>query len=109
NGVGIAGTAPGVKVASLKVSEPETSLFYSEAVVCAMVFAADHGIEVTNNSYYVDPWLYNCDNQADQKAIAESVQRAIRYAQGKGVTTVSSAGNSSHDLAAAEIVDDTSP
>jgi len=109
NGVGIAGTAPGVKVASLKVSEPETALFYSEAVVCAMVYAADHGIEVTNNSYYVDPWLYNCDDQADQKAIAESVQRAIRYAQGKGVTTVSSAGNSSHDLAASEIVDDTSP
>ncbi|MGP3978798.1 S8 family peptidase [Streptomyces sp. 8N114] len=109
NGVGIAGTAPGVKIASLKVSEPETALFYSEAVVCAMVYAADHGIKVTNNSYYVDPWLYNCDDQADQKAIAESVQRAIRYAQGKGVTTVSSAGNSSHDLAASEIMDDTSP
>ncbi|MFE9392418.1 S8 family serine peptidase [Streptomyces sp. NPDC006784] len=109
NGVGIAGTAPNVKVASLKVSEPDTALFYSEAVVCAMVFAADHGIEVTNNSYYVDPWLYNCDDQADQKAIMESVQRAIRYAQRKGVTTVASAGNSSNDLAADEIKDDSSP
>ncbi|RCG16374.1 peptidase S8 [Streptomyces reniochalinae] len=109
NGVGIAGTAPGVKVSAIKVSEPETSLFYSEAVVCAMVFAADHGIEVTNNSYYVDPWLYNCDDQADQQAIADAVRRAADYAQRKGVTTVSSAGNSSHDLAASEIVDDTSP
>ncbi|MEW2458789.1 S8 family serine peptidase [Streptomyces albus] len=109
NGVGIAGTAPGVKVSSIKVSEPETSLFYGEAVVCAMVFAADHGVSVTNNSYYVDPWLYNCDDQADQKAIADAVQRSVKYAQRKGVTTVTSAGNSSHDHAAAQIVDDSSP
>jgi subtilisin family serine protease len=109
NGVGIAGAAPGVKVASLKVSEAETSLFYSEAVVCAMVFAADNGIEVTNNSYYTDPWLYNCPDDADQKAIADAVGRAVKYATDKGVAHVSSAGNSSHDLAAAEIKDDTSP
>ncbi|GAA2631081.1 S8 family peptidase [Streptomyces axinellae] len=109
NGVGVAGAAPGVKVAALKVSEPDTSMFYSEAVVCAMVYAADHGVQVTNNSYYVDPWLYNCGDQPDQKAIADSVGRAVKYAQGKGVTTVSSAGNSSHDLASTSIVDDTSP
>jgi subtilisin family serine protease len=109
NGVGVAGAAPGVKVASLKVSEPETSLFFSEAVVCAMVFAADHGVEVTNNSYYTDPWLYNCSDDPDQKAIKDAVSRAVKYATDKGVTHVSSAGNSSHDLAATEIKDDTSP
>ncbi|QPP11047.1 S8 family serine peptidase [Streptomyces bathyalis] len=109
NGVGVAGAAPGVKVASLKVSEPETSLFFSEAVVCAMVFAADHGIEITNNSYYTDPWLYNCSDDPDQKAITDAVSRAVKYATNKGVTHVSSAGNSSHDLAATEIKDDTSP
>lgn len=109
NGVGVAGTAPGVKVSSIKVAEPKTSLFYGEAVVCAMVFAADHGVAVTNNSYYTDPWLYNCDDQADQKAIADAVQRAVSYAQRKGVTTVTSAGNSSQDHAASEIVDETSP
>jgi subtilisin family serine protease len=109
NGVGVAGAAPGVKVASLKVSEPETSLFFSEAVVCAFVFAADHGIEVTNNSYYTDPWLYNCSDDPDQKAIADAVGRAVKYATDKGVTHVASAGNSSHDLAASEIKDDTSP
>lgn len=109
NGVGVAGAAPGVKVASLKVSEPETSLFFSEAVVCAMVFAADHGVEITNNSYYTDPWLYNCSDDPDQKAITDAVSRAVKYATNKGVTHVSSAGNSSHDLAATEIKDDTSP
>ncbi|RLL66190.1 S8 family serine peptidase [Streptomyces sp. Z26] len=109
NDVGITGVAPGTKVASIKVSEQETSLFYAEAVVCAFTFAADHGVEVTNNSYYTDPWLYNCPDQADQAAIAEAVGRAAKYAEKKGVLNVASAGNSSHDLAADEILDDSSP
>ncbi|MGW7519478.1 S8 family peptidase [Streptomyces sp. NPDC054796] len=109
NDVGIAGAAPGVQVSSIKVSEKETSLFYTEAVVCAMVFAADHGVEITNNSYYIDPWLYNCRNDKDQGALVDSVSRALKYATGKGTATVSSAGNSSQDLAAAELTDDTSP
>jgi subtilisin family serine protease len=109
NGVGIAGTAPGVKVASLKVSEADTSLFFTEAVVCAMMFAADHGIEVTNNSYYIDPWLYNCRSDKDQGALVDAVTRAVKYATGKGTAHVASAGNSSHDLASHSIVDDSSP
>lgn len=109
NGVGVAGVAPGVQVSSIKVSEQDTSLFYAEAVVCAFTFAAEHGVEITNNSYYVDPWLFNCPDQADQAAIADAVGRAAQYAQRGGVLNVTSAGNSSHDLAADEITDDTSP
>lgn len=109
NGVGVAGVAPGVKVSSIKVAEQDSSLFYAEAVVCAFTFAAENGVEITNNSYYVDPWLFNCPDEADQAAIADAVGRAADYAQGKGVLNVTSAGNSSHDLAAAEISDDTSP
>lgn len=109
NGVGIAGAAPGVSVSAIKVSEPKTSLFYTEAVVCAMVFAADHGVEITNNSYYVDPWLYACRKDDDQKALVDSVSRALDYATGKGITHVTSAGNSSHDMAAKKLTDDSSP
>ncbi|MGW8380550.1 S8 family serine peptidase [Streptomyces sp. ODS28] len=109
NGVGIAGTAPGVKVSSIKVSEKDTSLFYTEAVVCAMVFAADHGVDVTNNSYYTDPWLYNCRDDKDQGALVDAVTRAVKYATNKGVAHVASAGNSSHDLASKAIKDETSP
>lgn len=109
NGTGIAGTAPGVRVSALKVSEPKTASFYAESVVCAMMFAADHGIRVTNNSYYVDPWLYNCRDQQDQRALAEAVGRAVKYATGRGTAHISSAGNSSHDLASSRIKDDTSP
>ncbi|GGW73084.1 S8 family peptidase [Streptomyces griseoloalbus] len=109
NGVGVAGVAPGVKVAGIKVSDPDNGLFYPENVVCAFVFAADHGVEITNNSYYVDPWLYNCMDDPDQKAIVDAVNRAQLYAQKKGTLHLASAGNSNHDLASDAIVDDSSP
>ncbi|MEU6664155.1 S8 family serine peptidase [Streptomyces sp. NPDC046821] len=109
NGIGVAGVAPGVKVAGIKVSDPNDGLFYPENVVCAFVFAADHGIEITNNSYYVDPWLYNCMDDPDQKAIVDAVNRAQLYAQKKGTLSLASAGNSNDDLDSNAIVDDSSP
>ncbi|MFG3551053.1 S8 family serine peptidase [Streptomyces sp. NPDC047725] len=109
NGIGVAGVAPGVKVSGIKVSDPDDGLFYPENVVCAFVFAADHGVEITNNSYYVDPWLYNCMDDPDQRAIVDAVGRAQRYAQKKGTLSLASAGNSNHDLDSDAIVDDSSP
>ncbi|MFE0103019.1 S8 family serine peptidase [Streptomyces sp. NPDC059009] len=109
NGVGVAGVAPGVKVAGIRVADPATELFYPESVVCAFVFAADHGVEVTNSSYYVDPWLYNCMDDPDQRAIVDAVNRAQLYAQKKGTLNLASAGNSNHDLDSDAIVDDSSP
>ncbi|MGW7403965.1 S8 family peptidase [Streptomyces sp. NPDC054833] len=110
NGIGVAGVAPGVKVASITVAQPDsTQLFYPESVVCAFVFAADHGVEITNNSYYVDPWLYNCMDDPDQRAIVDAVNRAQMYAQHKGTLNVASAGNSNDDLDSDALVDDSSP
>ncbi|MCI3277067.1 S8 family peptidase [Streptomyces cylindrosporus] len=110
NGIGVAGVAPGVKVASITVAQPDESvLFFPESVVCAFVFAADHGVEVTNNSYYVDPWLYNCMDDPDQRAIVDSVNRAQLYAQRKGTLNVAAAGNSNDDLDSDALVDDSSP
>lgn len=97
NGVGIAGVAPGVKVASVKVVNDQ-GFIYPEAAVCGFIWAADNGMQITNNSYFIDPWNYNCRNDAGQRAIWQAVQRAIRYAQSKGVLTIASAGNSNHDL-----------
>ncbi|WP_069172254.1 S8 family peptidase [Streptomyces griseus] len=108
NGTGITGVAPGVKVSGIKVSNPD-GFFYTEAVVCGFVWAAEHGVDVTNNSYYTDPWLFNCKNDPDQGALVEAVTRATRYAEGKGVVNVAAAGNSDHDLALDAIEDTTSP
>ncbi|MGI5240873.1 S8 family peptidase [Dactylosporangium sp. CA-139066] len=97
NGVGIAGVAPGVKVASVKVVNDD-GFIYPEAAVCGFLWAADHGMQITNNSYYIDPWEFNCRNDVRQRPVWQAVQRAIRYSQNKGVLNIASAGNSNVDL-----------
>ncbi|GAB3272322.1 S8 family serine peptidase [Sinomonas notoginsengisoli] len=98
NGLGIVGVAPNAKLAGIKAGNAD-GLFFPEAVVCSFMWAADHGIQVTNNSYYADPWLFNCKNDPQQKAIWEAERRAIRYAQSRGTTVVAALGNFSDDLA----------
>lgn len=108
NGIGVTGVAPGVKVAGIKVGNPD-GFFYTESVVCGFVWAAEHGVDVTNNSYYTDPWMYNCKDDPDQGALVEAVARATRYAESKGTVNVAAAGNSAEDLAADTIEDSSSP
>ena len=108
NGIGITGVAPGVKVAGIKVANPDGS-FYTESIVCGFVWAAEHKIDVTNNSYYTDPWMFNCKDDPDQGALVEAVARAARYAESKGTVNIASAGNSAFDLASHAIKDTTSP
>jgi subtilisin family serine protease len=107
NGIGVAGVAPGVKVASVKVVD-DAGFIYPEAAVCGFMWAADHGLRITNNSYFIDPWEFNCRNDARQRPIWQAVQRALRYSQSKGVLTVASAGNSNVDLQH-KFIDATSP
>ncbi|MCX5383231.1 S8 family serine peptidase [Streptomyces sp. NBC_00083] len=109
NGVGITGVAPGVKIAAIKVSTQGGSFFYTEAVVCGFMWAAEHHIDVTNNSYYTDPWYFNCTNDPDQKALVEAVTRASRYAESKGTVNVAAAGNENYDLTSDSITDPSSP
>ncbi|WP_330457012.1 S8 family serine peptidase [Streptomyces sp. NBC_00820] len=108
NGVGVTGVAPGVKVAGIKVANPN-GYFYTEAVVCGFVWAAEHHVDVTNNSYYTDPWYFNCTTDPDQKALVDAVTRASRYAERKGTVNVAAAGNESYDLASRSITDPVSP
>ncbi|NEE34308.1 peptidase S8, partial [Streptomyces sp. SID7982] len=68
--------------------------FYTEAVVCGFLWAAERGVEVTNNSYYTDPWLFNCKNDPDQGALVDALTRAVKYAERKGTVNVAAAGNS---------------
>jgi subtilisin family serine protease len=62
------------------------------------MWAATHNIQVTNNSYFADPWLFNCRNDPTQRAIWEAERRAIAYAMQKGTVVVAAAGNMSDDL-----------
>lgn len=108
NGIGMTGVAPGVRVAGIKVSTPEDYI-YAEAVVCGFVWAAEHHVDVTNNSYYTDPWKFNCLDDPDQRALVDAVTRASQYAERKGTVNVAAAGNERHDLDADSITDPASP
>ncbi|MFF8600087.1 S8 family serine peptidase [Streptomyces sp. NPDC015232] len=99
NGKGVIGVAPGVKIASVRIAEPTSTLFFAENTICGFMWAGDHGFKVTNNSYYTDPWQFNCPDNADQAAIIEGVRRAQAYAESKGSLQVAAAGNSNYDLA----------
>jgi subtilisin family serine protease len=97
NGIGIVGVAPNVKVAGIRAGDEE-GFFFPEAVICSFVWAGTRHLDVTNNSYFADPWEYNCHNDPVQQAIWKAEQRAIKYAQNQGVTVVAAAGNDSDDL-----------
>jgi subtilisin family serine protease len=97
NGVGIVGVAPGVRLASVKVVNDD-GFIYPEAAVCGFMWAAQHGMDATNNSYFIDPWEFNCRNDVRQRPVWIAVQRALRYSASQGVVHVASAGNSQVDL-----------
>ena len=107
NGIGVAGVAPSVTLASVRVID-DGGFIYPEYAICGFIWAAEHGFDVTNNSYFVDPWYLWCDTDPDQKAAAEAVRRAVDYAAGKDVVNVASAGNSNWDLSK-PILDENSP
>jgi subtilisin family serine protease len=112
NGIGIVGVAPNVHIAGIKAGNAD-GYFFPEAVVCAFVWAGTHGVDVTNNSYFADPWLFNCRNDPVQRAIWKAEQRAINFAEQNGVTVVAAEGNQSDDMSHpsqdATSPDDTTP
>jgi lantibiotic leader peptide-processing serine protease len=97
NDIGIVGVAPNVRIAAIKAGDA-AGFFFPEAVICAFMWAGSHHLDVTNNSYFADPWLFNCRNDPDQRAIWKAEQRAIRYALRQGVTVVAAMTNQNQDL-----------
>jgi lantibiotic leader peptide-processing serine protease len=109
NGLGIAGVAPNVTLVNLRAGQ-DSGFFFLQPSVDALTYAGDHGIDVANMSYFIDPWLYNCGNPlhpvpedsaldtAEQKTIIEATQRALDYAHLHGVTLVAALGNGHEDI-----------
>jgi subtilisin family serine protease len=97
NGIGIVGVAPNVRIAGVKAGDA-AGFFFPESVVCAYMWVAATGATVTNNSYFADPWLFNCKNDPEQRAIWTAERRALQFAQSKGVLFVAAEGNQADDL-----------
>lgn len=98
NTIGIVGVAPNVRIAGIRAGTAD-GFFFPESVVCAFMWAGTHHINVTNNSYFADPWLFNCKNDPTQRAIWTAERRAIKFAQQNGDVVVSATGNQADDLA----------
>src|SRR4029077_21124562 len=98
NGFGIVGVAPNVRLGAIKAGTAD-GFFFPESVVCAFVWAGPHHFNVTNNSYFADPWYFNCKNDPTQRAIWKAESRATRSAMQQGVTVVAAEGNFDDDLA----------
>jgi subtilisin family serine protease len=97
NGEGTSGVAPGVRVASVKVVDDD-GYIYPEAAVCGFMWAARENMAIANNSYFVDPWVFTCDNSPGQHVIYQAVERAVNYATHHGVLSIAAAGNAGVDL-----------
>jgi lantibiotic leader peptide-processing serine protease len=108
NGLGVAGVAPEATVASLKVCTT-VGYCFAQPVTDALIYAGDNGFDVANMSFFVDPYLYNCRNEEDQRASWLAVHRAAQYATQRGVVLVASAGNHASDLDHPPETDETSP
>jgi subtilisin family serine protease len=113
NGIGIVGVAPNVKLAGIKSSN-DSGFFFPEMVICSFYWAGGGAftvpggsipattgprVDVTNNSYFADPYLYNCRNDPTQRALWKAEKRAIDFATKRGVTHVAALGNDSDDRA----------
>ncbi len=96
DGRGIVGVAPGVRVASVKVVD-DAGFIFPEYAVCGLMWATTNKMAVTNNSYFVDPWLMTC-NRDSEHVVFEAVRRAVDYATRHGTLTVAAATNESADL-----------
>ena len=107
NGIGVAGVAPNVRISSVKVVD-DSGFIYPEYAICGFMWAAGHDIDVTNNSYFIDPWFLWCRTDPDQAAAMLAVRRAVDYSAHRDVVNVASLGNSNWDLSH-EITDTGSP
>ena len=109
NGVGVSGVAPEATLVNIRGGQ-DSGYFFLGPVVDALTYAGENGLDVVNMSFYVDPWLYNCQGGApedaakspeavaEQNMIIDAMTRALGYATAHGVALVGALGNNHEDL-----------
>jgi lantibiotic leader peptide-processing serine protease len=105
NGIGMAGVAPNVTLVNIRVGQ-DSGYIFLEPAVKALVYAGEIGVDVVNMSFFIDPWLFNCqanpadspEEQLEQQTIVKATQRAINFAHRRGVTMVAALGNENSDI-----------
>src|SRR5256714_354067 len=98
NGIGVAGVAPRATLIGLHAGTADGGYFFTSSVVNGLIYAGVHHLDVVNMSFFADPFLFNCKNDPEQKAIVKAITRAAQFANQNGVVLVAAAGNEANDL-----------
>jgi lantibiotic leader peptide-processing serine protease len=104
NGIGVVGVAPNATLVPVKVCDA-SGYCYASAVVDGITYAGDIRLDVVNMSFFVDDDAFQestefkCSTDPVQRSFRRAVERALRYAQKRGVAPVAALGNSDQDLA----------
>ena len=83
NDIGIDGIAPESTIVAIQATN-DNRLIYPEYVTCAFMWAADHGVDIVNNSYSMDPWVYWSPTDPEQAAGLEAATQLF-YLSGYAV------------------------
>lgn len=115
NGLGMAGVAPNVTLVNDRAGQ-DSGYFFLWETVNALTYAGDIGADVANMSFYTDPWQFNCPldhpaldpetglpsdslaERTEQQTILDTIDAAVGYARGHGVTLIAAAGNYATDI-----------
>ncbi len=103
NGIGVVGVAPNVTLVPVKVCDA-SGYCYVSSVVDGITYAGDIRLDVINMSFFVDDDAFQestefkCNSDPTQRSFRQAVERAIKYARGRGVVPVAALGNSDEDL-----------
>ena len=87
NGIGVIGVAPAAHVMAVKGLD-DTGSGYTSRLAEAIVYAADNGADVINNSW-------GCSSRCPSDP---AIEEAVRYAGSRGAVVVFAAGNSHDDV-----------
>ncbi|WP_255375461.1 S8 family serine peptidase [Saccharomonospora sp. CUA-673] len=98
DGSGVTGVAPGTRLASVRVVGAD-GYVTPEAAVCGYVWAARHGLDVTNASFTVAPTGVACTAGPGRAVVHEAVARAVEFADQAGTLNVAAATNDGLELA----------
>ena len=87
------------RMASVKVVNDD-GFIYPEYAICGFVWAGQHKMDVTNNSYFIDPMDVLVRRPARPGGRARTaVERAVSWSTKQGVVHAAAAGNAATDLA----------
>jgi subtilisin family serine protease len=86
-----------VSLASIKVIDDDGHVS-PEAAICGLLWAAEHRLDITNSSFFVNPWPQSCTEPSGLDVVRTAIARAAEYAHSRGVLQIAAASNEAVNL-----------